>query len=291
MISTWNYFLASAYWPWFWGIVGLIIGSFLNVVILRLPARMEWQWKKDMATDQGQDEEEFIRHNPSPPDLVYSQSRCMKCGHKIRPWENIPVFGYLFLRGRCGGCKDKFSIQYPLIEALTGVLFFACAWFIPDEWYAISLMVFCAMAVALAGIDIRVQLLPDSIVLPLLWIGLLVSAFGFPGTIPLQAAVFGAVAGYLCLWSVYIVFKMLTGREGMGFGDFKLLAALGAWLGWQSLPSLLIISTISGAIIGMIVLIQQGKNYRTAVPFGPFLLLGAILTFINQQTQWISLWL
>lgn len=289
MMSTWNYFLTSAYWPWFWGIVGLIIGSFLNVVILRLPARMEWQWKKDMAVDQGQDEEDFVRLNPSPPDLVYAQSRCMKCGHQIKPWENIPVLGYLWLRGKCAGCKDRFSIQYPLIEALTGALFFACAWFIPNEWYAISLMVFCAMAIALAGIDIRVQLLPDSIVLPLMWIGLLVSAVGLPGSIPLQTAVFGAVAGYLCLWSIYMVFKIFTGREGMGFGDFKLLAALGAWMGWQALPSILIISTISGAIIGIAVLLSQGKNYRTAVPFGPFLLLGAVLTFINQHAQWVKL--
>lgn len=287
MTSTWQFFLQSAYWPWFWGIIGLLIGSFLNVVIIRLPARLDWGWKLDCHVFQGGNEEEFREANPPPADLVFAKSRCPHCGHSIRPWENVPVFGYLWLRGKCAGCKASFSAQYPLIEALTGILFFIVASLTRDPVVAIAMMTFMSMLIACSGIDAKTKILPDVIVYPLLWIGLLASAVGVAGFPSPQDAIIGAIAGYMTLWTVYWVFKLVTKREGMGFGDFKLLAAIGAWLGWIQLPWVLLISTIVGVVVGVVALAKQGNGYRIAIPFGPFLAVAAAFSWIFTQLGWL----
>lgn len=287
MISTWHFFLASAYWPWFWGLIGLLIGSFLNVVIIRLPLRMDWGWKMECHVFQGGEEAEFKRNNPPPPDLVFAKSRCPHCGHNIRPWENVPVLGYLWLRGKCGGCKTPFSAQYPMVEALTGILFFIVASLTRDPLMAMAMMAFVSMLIACSGIDAKTKILPDVIVYPLLWTGLLVSALHLPGAVTPENALFGAIAGYLVLWTVYWVFKLITKREGMGYGDFKLLAAIGAWLGWAQLPWVLLISTVVGAVVGVVALTKQGQGYRIAIPFGPFLAAAGIITWIVGQLGWL----
>lgn len=284
MIANWHFLISSAYWPWFWGIIGLLIGSFLNVVILRLPKRLEWGWGLECHVFQGGKEKEYIKNNPPPADLVFSQSQCPHCGHSIRAWENVPVFGWLFLRGKCAKCKSPISAQYPFIEALTGVLFFTVAWFVRDPVMAISMMAFMAMMVAISGIDAKTKIIPDVIVYPLLWLGLLVSAAGVEGALSPSQAIIGAVIGYLTLWSVYWAFKLITKKEGMGYGDFKLLAAIGAWLGWANLPWVLLISTVVGVLFGIYSIMKKGGE-RATIPFGPFLAAASIIVWIGSQSQ------
>lgn len=252
-------------------VLGALIGSFLNVVIYRLPVMMERAWEDEIAVAQGGEPVERERFN-----LIVPRSRCGQCGHVITALENIPLLSWLFLRGRCSACGTRISARYPLVEAFSALLFGACAWTFGPTLHTVAAMVFCAMLVALAGIDLDTQLLPDQLTLPLLWLGLLLNIFGFFARLP--DAVIGAAAGYLVLWSVYWLFKLATGREGMGYGDFKLLGALGAWFGWQALPMLLLVSSVVGAVIGIAILVVQKKGRHTAIAFGPYLTIAGLIT-------------
>jgi leader peptidase (prepilin peptidase)/N-methyltransferase len=246
------------------GLFGLMVGSFLNVVIHRLPKMMEQDWQCQCAELRGEDPPAA-----EPLTLAIPRSRCPHCGHQITALENIPILSWLMLRGKCSGCSAPISMRYPVVEAVTGILTAFAAWHFGFGWSAAGAILFIWAMVALTGIDFDTQLLPDSITLPLVWLGLL---FNLSGTYTsLSSAVIGAVAGYLSLWSVYWGFKLATGKEGMGFGDFKLLAAIGAWLGWQMLPLTILLSSFVGAIvgIGLIVLAKRGRN--VPIPFGPYL--------------------
>lgn len=246
-------------------VLGLLIGSFLNVVILRVPVRMEWQWKRDAREIL----ELSAVDEPEPPGIVVKGSHCPKCGHALSAWENIPVLSWLLLRGRCRGCGTSISLQYPLVELLTGLAFGAVVWQFGMSWQALAALVFTAMLIAASGIDLRTTLLPDSLTLPLLWLGLLISLA--PVFVDAPSAIIGAAAGYLSLWSVFWLFKLLTGKEGMGYGDFKLLAALCAWSGISALIPTLLMSSLIGAVIGSLWLSLRGKDKATPIPFGPYL--------------------
>ena len=250
-------------------IFGLMIGSFLNVVIYRLPKMMEREWHKGCQELQGIEAEPAPRFNLATP-----RSACPACGHQISAVENIPIFSYLFLRGKCKGCHTKISLRYPLIEALTGVLLGLVTWKFGYSSMTVAAWAFTIALIALTFIDFDTQLLPDDITLPLLWLGLLYNLD--TGFTDIHSAIVGAVAGYLILWSVYWLFKLVTGKEGMGYGDFKLLAAIGAWFSWQILPAVILLSSLGGSIIGigLIMLAKRGRN--VPMPFGPYLALGGI---------------
>ena len=252
-------------------VFGALIGSFLNVVIYRLPVMMERAWEDELALAQDKEPAARERFN-----LVTPRSRCGQCGHKIAALENIPIVSWLALRGKCSACGTRISARYPLVELATALLFFACAWTFGVTLQTVAAMLFCAALVALTGIDLDTQLLPDQLTLPLLWIGLLLNIFGLFARLP--DAVIGAAAGYLTLWSVYWLFKLITGREGMGYGDFKLLGALGAWFGWQALPMLLLVSSVVGAVVGIAILVVQKKGRNTAIAFGPYLAIAGLIT-------------
>lgn len=264
-------------------ILGLMVGSFLNVVIYRLPKIMEREWHQNCLELQGKD-----TLSQTPYTLSQPRSACPSCGHKITALENIPIISYLALRGRCRSCKTPISPRYPLIEALTGVLIGLLSWKFGYSLTTIFAWAFTFALIALTFIDFDTQLLPDDITLPLLWLGLLFNLnFGFTD---LKSAVIGAMAGYLILWSVYWLFKLIRGKEGMGYGDFKLLAAIGAWFGWKLLPAVILLSSTLGAIIGiaLIVLTKRGKD--VPMPFGPFLAIGGIAAlFFGQQLAAIYL--
>jgi leader peptidase (prepilin peptidase)/N-methyltransferase len=255
------------------GILGLLIGSFLNVVIYRLPKIMERQWAEEIRAAQAQSAQGDAGATPPEQErfnLMVPRSRCPSCGHMVQWYENIPVLSYLFLRGRCSACKVRISVRYPLIEMATGALFFLCI----QRWGMTPTgLVWCgfsAALVALAFIDWDTTLLPDDITLPLLWAGLLASALQWID-VPLYASVLGAAAGYLSLWLVYWGFKLATGKEGMGYGDFKLFAALGAWFGWQALIPIILMSSVIGAVIGIAMKVFSSLREGGYIPFGPFL--------------------
>jgi leader peptidase (prepilin peptidase)/N-methyltransferase len=254
-------------------LLGLCIGSFLNVVIHRLPLMLERSWRLESAEMLGVEAEvaEFI-------SLSHPRSRCPSCGHRIRWYENIPLASWLWLRGRCAGCGTRISMRYPLIELLTGALFALVAWRFGPTPVALLWCAFVAVLVALAGIDWDTTFLPDNLTLPLLWAGLVASALGW--TLPLADAVWGAVAGYLSLWSVYWLFKLATGKEGMGFGDFKLLAALGAWLGLKMILPIVLAASIVGAVVGIAMKLSASLREGRYVPFGPFLAGGGLLVML-----------
>ncbi len=246
-------------------VFGLLVGSFLNVVILRLPPRLEWHWRRDSREMLELPEST----EPCPPGIVVQSSACPKCGHRLAPWENLPLLSFVLLRGRCRGCGMAISWQYPAVELLTGVMFAACAWRFGASPEALAAMVFSAMLVAMSGIDLRTTLLPDQLTYPLLWMGLGLATIPMFVT-PVQA-IWGGLAGYLSLWTVYQAFRLLTGKEGMGFGDFKLLAALGAWCGgWAILP-IVLMSSFIGAIVGSLWIGLRGRDRATPIPFGPYL--------------------
>lgn len=258
-------------------IFGLILGSFLNVVIHRLPKMMEQEWHSNCLELQGKEAPEKIKYTLSKP-----RSECPKCKHQISALENIPILSYLILGGKCKGCKTKISMRYPLVEALTGVLIGLVAWQFGYTYTTLFAWIFTLALIALTFIDFDTQLLPDDITLPLLWLGLLFNISN--GFIDLKSAVIGAIIGYLILWSVYWLFKIVTGKEGMGYGDFKLLAAIGAWFGWQLIPAVILLSSVLGAVIGIGLIVFRGKEGSTAIPFGPFLALGGIAAlFYGQQ--------
>ena len=246
-------------------LLGLCVGSFLNVVIHRLPLMLERGWKLDSAEMLGV----TLDDAPAAVTLSTPRSRCPSCGHAIAWHENIPVFSYLRLAGKCSACKTPISPRYPLIEVLTAALFGAVAWKFGTQPIALLWCGFVAVLVALAGIDWDTTLLPDNLTLPLLWAGLVAAALGW--TIPLAAALWGAVAGYLSLWTVYWLFKLVTGKEGMGFGDFKLLAALGAWLGANMILPIVLAASIIGAMVGIVMKLNASLREGRYVPFGPFL--------------------
>ncbi len=248
------------------GFFGLLLGSFLNVVIYRLPKMMERQWAQECAELSGTPQQPVEKLN-----LLLPRSRCSQCGHLIRWYENVPVLSYLFLRGKCSACGVPYGMRYPAVEALTGALFFFCVW----RWgWSITALAWCgfsAALLALAMIDWDTTLLPDDMTLPLLWAGLIAAALQWNPAVNLQAALWGAVAGYLSLWAVYWAFKLVTGKEGMGYGDFKLFAALGAWFGWPALVPMILMASVIGAIVGIALKFSAGLREGGYVPFGPFL--------------------
>jgi leader peptidase (prepilin peptidase) / N-methyltransferase len=255
------------------GLLGLMVGSFLNVVIHRLPVMMERDWAQQCAEFKGEAPPAF-----EPLSLARPRSRCPKCGHQITALENIPVISWLLLRGRCKGCSAPISLRYPLVEALTGLLFALAAWHFGFTAAGLGALVLIAALVALTAIDFDTQLLPDDITLPLLWIGLALNAFNV--YTDLKSAVIGAMAGYLSLWSVYWLFKMVTGKEGMGYGDFKLLAALGAWLGWQMLPLTILLSSLVGAVVGISLMAFARHGRNVPIPFGPYLAAAGLIALV-----------
>ena len=249
----------------FFGGLGLLIGSFLNVVIYRLPKMLERQWKQECA-----DLSEQSIAPAEPFNLMVPRSSCPKCNHSIRWYENIPVVSYVALGGKCANCKAPIGLRYPLVEVLTGVLFFLVAWQWGVTFTGLVWCTFCAMLLSLALIDWDTTLLPDDLTLPLLWLGLIAAALQWIPT-SLNSSLWGAVAGYLSLWSIYWIFKIVTGKEGMGYGDFKLFAALGAWFGWQALTPIILISSVIGAIVGVTMKFSSGLREGGYIPFGPFL--------------------
>lgn len=251
-------------------LVGLAVGSFLNVVIHRLPKVMEREWQAQCAELRGEPAPVAERYNLATPP-----SSCPACGHRIRLVENVPVLSYLWLRGRCSACGVRISPRYPVVEAATGLLTAYCAWRFGLGWQGLGAMLFVWCMVALTFIDFDTQLLPDSITLPLLWAGLLINLRGTFTDI--ASAVLGATAGYLVLWSVYWLFKLATGREGMGFGDFKLLAAIGAWLGWKMLPFVILASSVVGVVVGVALMILARRGRDVPIPFGPYLAGAALI--------------
>ncbi len=258
-------------------LLGLCIGSFLNVVIHRLPQMLERGWKIDSAEMLGLDPAKAAAL-AEPITLSRPRSRCPSCGHAIAWHENIPVLSYLKLGGKCSACKTRISPRYPLVELLTALLFAAIGWRFGPEPVALLWCGLAAVLVALAGIDWDTTLLPDNLTLPLLWAGLVASALGW--TVPLPQALWGAVAGYLSLWSVYWMFKLATGKEGMGHGDFKLLAALGAWLGWQMILPVVLGASVLGALVGLAMKSGGALREGRYVPFGPFLAGSAVVVLL-----------
>ncbi len=246
-------------------VFGLLVGSFLNVVILRLPRRLEFEWRQQHP-DTGEQGELALE---PPPDLVFSRSQCPSCGHRITAGENIPLLSYLLLKGRCSACSEPISVQYPVVEGFTAVASALIAWRFGPSLAGAAALVLTWALIALSVIDLREQLLPDLITLPVLWLGLLLNAAGV-FTDP-ASAIIGAGAGYLTLWSVYQVFKLTTGKEGMGYGDFKLLALFGAWLGWQYLPLVILLSSLVGALVGIGLIVFGGRDRNIPIPFGPYL--------------------
>jgi len=265
----------------FWMVVsffsGLCVGSFLNVVIYRLPRMMEREWQAQCAELRGEQLASVETFNLAKP-----RSRCPACGHQIKALENIPILSYLVLRGRCSACKVGISPRYPLIEALTGLLSVFTIWHFGPTLAGGAALLMVWSLIALTFIDFDTQLLPDSITLPLLWLGLLFNLIG--GFASLQSAVVGAMAGYLSLWSVYWLFKLATGKEGMGYGDFKLLAALGAWLGWQLLPAIILLSAVVGAVVGIVLIVLAKHGRNVPIPFGPYLAgAGLIALYLGKE--------
>jgi leader peptidase (prepilin peptidase) / N-methyltransferase len=245
--------------------LGLVVGSFLNVVIYRLPLMMETRWRRDCCELLEVEQEKL----EAPLNLATPNSHCPLCKTAIKPWQNIPVLSYLLLRGKCGNCSAPIALRYPLTELVTGLMTLALAWFFDLSPALFGAALLTWSLIALTMIDIDHQLLPDDITLPLLWLGLLFNLTATYAALP--DAVIGAMAGYLILWSIYWAFKLLTGKEGMGYGDFKLLAALGAWLGWQALPLIILLSSLVGAVCGIALMIIKRRGKEIPIPFGPYL--------------------
>jgi leader peptidase (prepilin peptidase)/N-methyltransferase len=255
--------------------IGLCVGSFLNVVIHRLPKMMERGWADQCAELAGREPEAKPRY-----DLVVPRSACPACGHAITAIENVPVVSWLALRGRCRACKAPISPRYPVVELVAGALAVAAVWQFGAGWKGLAACAFLWTLLALAFIDADTQLLPDDLTLPLLWGGLVANLFGL--FVPLASAVIGAIAGYLVLWAVYWLFKLVRGKEGMGYGDFKLLAALGAWLGWPMLPQIVLVSSVLGAVGGILMIVLRGRDKAVPLPYGPWLAgAGAVALFFG----------
>jgi leader peptidase (prepilin peptidase)/N-methyltransferase len=255
-------------------VFGAALGSFLNVVILRLPRRLEWQWKRDSREVLGEPE----LYDPPPPGIVVERSHCPHCKAQLRWYENIPLVSWAIQGGKCRHCGAPISLQYPLVELVTMLLVLACVWRFGFGWQGFGAIVLTGFLVALSGIDLRTQLLPDQLTLPLLWLGLIAASDNL--YMPAKPALLGAIAGYVSLWSVWWVFKQLTGKEGMGHGDFKLLAALGAWVGLQGILPTVLMSSLVGAIVGSTWLAMKGRDRATPIPFGPYLAVAGWIVFM-----------
>jgi leader peptidase (prepilin peptidase) / N-methyltransferase len=286
--------------PWALALLGLVVGSFLNVVVHRLPIMLERQWWSDVATqlaDRDSFRRVFSAEAPAgvtqagsalektlgaltPLSIARPASRCPACGHRIRWVENIPLFSWLALRGRCSACGTRISPRYPLLEVATAALFGLVGWRIGAQPVSLLWCGVVAVLVALAAIDWDTTVLPDALTLPLLWAGLIAAALGIVPGLPLMASLAGAAAGYLSLWSVYWLFKLTTGKEGMGYGDFKLLGAMGAWLGWQAILPIVLFASVLGAVVGLIMKASRSLREGRFVPFGPFLAGGGIVVLL-----------
>lgn len=246
-------------------VFGAMIGSFLNVVILRLPPLLEHEWRcqcRDLLELGSEDAK-------PPPGLVFGRSKCPNCGHQIRAWENIPLFSYIALSGKCSSCKARISPRYPVVEILTAILFVVTLWHFGPTFQGLTALLLTAFLVAMAGIDIDHQLLPDNLTMPLMWAGIVLSFWSVHAD--LASSVTGAIVGYLALWTIYHLFRLLTGKEGMGYGDFKLLGALGAWMGWQMLPLIVLLSSVVGAMVGLVLMGMGRLNRDKPMAFGPFI--------------------
>ena len=255
--------------------LGLCVGSFLNVVIYRLPIMLEKEWTQQCH--------EFLEHdiatdNTEKFNLSYPASSCPQCNHKIRFWENIPVISYLLLRGKCSNCKTHISFQYPLIEIITAILSVVVAYHFAATLQTLAALLLTWSLIALSLIDAKKQILPDNITQPLLWLGIIVNLSAL--FTPTVSSIIGAIAGYLILWSIYHLFKLLTGKEGMGYGDFKLLAVLGAWMGWEMLPLIIVLSSVVGAVIGIIMVVFKKHDKSIPIPFGPYLAIAGWIAFL-----------
>lgn len=254
-----GFFLAGAF------LLGLIVGSFLNVVVHRLPVMLQRRWSSECREILALEAEASVQRL----DLVRPPSSCPHCGHRIRPWENIPLLSYLLLRGRCAHCAQPISLRYPLVELTAGLLALIVADRFGFSAQTAAALVFTWALVALSAIDLDHKLLPDDITLPLLWLGLLINLEG--GFVDLRAALIGAAAGYLSLWTVFHAFRLFTGKEGMGYGDFKLFAAIGAWVGWTMLPLVILLASLVGAVVGLSLILLRGRDRDIPIPFGPYL--------------------
>ncbi|HEX8980633.1 MAG TPA: A24 family peptidase [Parasulfuritortus sp.] len=268
MIDFFGQYLAV--WVSLSAVLGLALGSFINVVVHRLPAMMQRQWQEQCAELRGEE-----LPDQAPYNLLIPRSACPACGHGIVWYENLPVLSWLLLRGKCSACATAIPSRYPIVEALTGGLTAYAAWHFGFSWQAGAAFLLIWALVALTYIDLDTFFLPDSITYPLIWLGLLVNLHNLFA--PLDSAVIGAVAGYSSLWIVYQLFRLLTGKEGMGFGDFKLLAALGAWLGWTMLPLIILLSSLIGAFIGIGLIMLAGHDRAKPIPFGPYLALAGLV--------------
>ncbi|MFT4520371.1 MAG: leader peptidase (prepilin peptidase)/N-methyltransferase [Halioglobus sp.] len=268
--------------------LGLLVGSFLNVVIYRLPLMMESRWRRDCCELL----EVSAEKEAEPLNLATPNSHCPHCKTSIKPWQNIPVISYLMLRGKCASCAAPISLRYPVLELVTGLMTLALAFLFEISPELLGAVLLTWALIALTMIDVDHQLLPDDITLPLMWLGLTFNLFGIYTT--LFDAVVGAMAGYLSLWSIYWAFKIITGKEGMGYGDFKLLAALGAWMGWQALPMIILLSSVVGIVGGVTLMVLKGRGKEVPIPFGPYLAMAgwiALLwgdTIINRYTAMLA---
>jgi len=252
---------------------GLLIGSFLNVVVYRLPVMAQRELDNYIAHEAGKD----LPH-PDRFNLMVPRSACPHCGHQITALENIPIVSWLALRGKCSACKAPISPRYPIVEAVTGLLSAVLVWHFGSGWLGLASLAFAYFLIALTLIDYDTKTLPDDLTYPLLWLGLLVNLNGT--IVPLRDAVIGAMAGYLALWAVYWLFKLATGKEGMGYGDFKLLAALGAWMGWAMLPTIIILSSVVGAIVGISLIVFARRDRNNPIPFGPYLAAAGMIALL-----------
>jgi leader peptidase (prepilin peptidase)/N-methyltransferase len=268
--------------------LSLLIGSFLNVVIYRIPIMLKREWNTDCLCFLAEENEtqlqpiiEKINSNKKSEvfNLSIPRSRCPSCGHQITALENIPIISWLFLRGKCSQCQSEISIRYPVIELSTALLSIVVAYSFGVQWFTLAALLLTWALIVLTMIDFDTQLLPDNITLPFLWLGLLVSLLQL-SPISLEQSITGAILGYMTLWSVYQLFKLITGKEGMGYGDFKLLAVLGAWLGWQALPLILLLSALVGSIVGIFLIIFMGRDKSIPIPFGPYLASAGFISLI-----------
>ena len=262
-------------------LLGAVIGSFLNVVVYRLPIMMERSWNRECQEYLGTAEAEESAAEAEPLSLVRPGSHCPACQRPVRPWENIPLLSYLLLRGRCAGCGVRISPRYPVVEGITAVLSAVVALRFGFSVETAAALLFTWSLVALAAIDLDHRLLPDNITLPLLWVGLLLSIDGV--FVPPTTAILGAAAGYGVLWLVYHLFRLATGKEGMGYGDFKLLATLGAWVGWQGLPLVILLSSVVGSVVGVVLIATLGRGRDYQIPFGPYLAAAGWITLLWGQ--------
>ena len=265
------------------GLVGLVVGSFLNVVVYRLPIMMELAWRRELEGHASEPLGAPAGARGERFDLMWPRSACRSCGAAIAAWQNIPILSYVWLKGRCSACAAPISKRYPIVEGLTAALSLGVAFAFGPTWVTVAALGFTWALLALAFIDFDTKLLPDSITLPLMWAGLvlsLVEVDGMPLFADVRSSLLGAAAGYLSLWTVYQLFKLATGKEGMGYGDFKLLAAVGAWLGWQLLPVVILLSAAMGSIVGVLLIVLGGRSRHAAIPFGPYLAAAAWIALL-----------